>query len=87
MGDIIIGFLIGVLCGSVPLLFGLLTKHKILGIIGISASALSGILFAILEKSPFTAIGIALVFSIFNFASHKKKNQNHNDEDEHNDFD
>ena len=80
----LIGFAIGTLCGVVPLIFGLYTKHKILGVVGISVTALSGVLFVLFEKSPFTAIGVAAVFSIFNFASHKKKNQPE-EEDEHSD--
>jgi len=82
----LVGFLIGALCGAIPLLLGLLTNHKVLGIVGISVSALSGIVFVLLDKSAFIAIGIAAVFAIFTFASHKKKNQIH-DDDEHHDFD
>ncbi len=84
--DFVIGFLIGVLCGAVPLLFGIFTKHKIIGIVGISVTALSGLLFALLDKSPFTSIGIAAVFAIFIFARNKKKNQEHYD-DEHQELD
>ena len=71
--DYLIGFLIAALCGVIPLFFGLITKHKVLGIVGMSVTALSGLLFVLLEKSAFTAIGIAAVFAIFTFASHKKK--------------
>jgi hypothetical protein len=37
--------------------------------------------FALLGKSPFTAIGIALVFIIAIFANHKRKNMRENDSD------
>ncbi len=85
--DHFVGFLIGTLCGAVPLIFGLLTKHKAIGFVGIAVSALSGVIFVLLEKSPFTAIGIAAVFAIFIFASNKKKNQKHDTDDEDQEFD
>lgn len=81
--DILIGFFIGAMCGVVPLAFGLLTKHKLLAFIGLAASAVSGIIFSLLEKSPFTAIGVALVFAIAIFA----KNKHNNSDDEHDDHD
>ena len=81
--DYLIGFLIAALCGVIPLFFGLITKQKVLGIVGISVTALSGLLFVLLEKSAFTAIGVAAVFAIFAFASYKKKSQpSHNEEEE-----
>ncbi len=80
--DILLGFFVGALCGIVPLLFGLLTKHRILGIVGIASSAISGIIFALFEKSPFTAIGVATVFAIAIFAKNKNKNTPH-DHDDH----
>ena len=80
--EYLLGFFVGALCGFVPLLFGLLTKHSILGIIGIVSSAVSGVIFALLEKSPFTAIGVAIVFAIAIFAKNKNKNSDH-DHDDH----
>ena len=82
MLDILLGFFVGALCGIVPLLFGLLTKHKILGIIGIASSAVSGVIFALLDKSPFTSIGVAIVFAIAIFAKNKNKNSS-DDKDDH----
>ncbi len=83
--DILIGLIIGVLCGIVPLIFGLIIKNNILGIAGLISSAISGIVFAILDKSPFTAIGISIVFIVFLFANYKKKNSHHDDY-EHEEF-
>lgn len=80
--DFLLGFFVGALCGIVPLLLGILTKHKILGIIGIVASALSGIIFALLDKSPFTAIGVAIVFAVAVFAKNKNKHS-HGGHDDH----
>jgi len=81
---IFLGFFIGALCGVVPLLFGILTKHRFLGIIGIVSSAISGIIFELFQKSPFTAIGVAFVFAIAIFAKNKNKNRpSHDDHDDH----
>ena len=77
---ILIGFFIGALCGIVPLAFGLLTKHKILAIVAIVATALSGAGFGVLEKSPFTAIGVAVIFVVVLFAKNKNKNAQHDDD-------
>lgn len=82
MGDYLIGLLIGILCGAIPLLFGIFTSHKLLGIIGASVSVIAGPIFVLLEKSPFTAIGVAAIFTIFNFATHRNKNKPHHDDDE-----
>lgn len=78
---ILIGFFVGLLCGILPLVFGVVLKNMLMGAIGIVSSALSGMVFAFLGKSPFTAIGIALVFIIAIFANHKRKNMRENDSD------
>ncbi len=82
MGKILIGFFVGVMCGLIPLIFGLLTKSPIFGIIGIVSSALTGVLFSILGKSPFYAIGIALIFAVVLFAKNKnrKKHDDHHED-------
>lgn len=77
---ILVGFFVGALCGAVPLAFGLLTKHKILAIVSIAVTALAGAGFGIIEKSPFTAIGVAIIFIIVILAKNKNKN-NHTEED------
>ena len=79
-GDVLVGFFIGALCGIIPLAFGLLTKHKILGIIAIIVTALSGVGFDLLEKSPFTAMGVAIIFLVFLFAKNKNKNTKHEED-------
>lgn len=78
--DILVGFFVGALCGVIPLVFGLLTKHKILAIVSIAVTALTGVGFGILEKSPFTAIGVAIIFIVVILAKNKNKN-NHTEED------
>ncbi len=78
---ILVGFFVGLLCGIIPLVFGILIKSYLIGIIGAASTALSGILFSILEKSPFTAMGIAIVFVVVLFAKNKRKN-NHNHQDD-----
>lgn len=80
--DILLGFFVGALCGVVPLFFGILTKHNILGIAGIISSAVSGVIFVLIDKSPFTAIGISIVYAIIIFAKNKNKDSSH-DHDDH----
>ena len=80
--DYLVGLLIGVLCGAIPFIFGWFAKHKILGFIGGAAAVLSGPLFVLIGKSPFTAIGIAAIFSIFIFAKLRSINKNHNEDDD-----
>ncbi len=79
---IVLGFFVGVLCAMVPLIFGLLTKHKMLAIVGAVVTALSGVLFSALDKPPFTAIGIAVLFVVIIFGSIKKKNHKENDDED-----
>ena len=77
---IIVGFFVGLLCGVVPLIYGLLTKSRALAIGGISASALAGILFNVLDKSPFSSIVVAVLFVIIIIASNKRKNKHTQDD-------
>ncbi len=80
---ILLGLFVGVLCGMVPLVFGLLTKHKMLAIAGVAVTSLSGVLFSALNKSPFTAIGIGVLFAVIIFGSIKRKSRDEeNDEDD-----
>jgi len=78
---ILVGFFVGALCGVIPLAFGLLTKHKILAFVSIAVTALSGVGFGIIEKSPFTAMGVAVIFVVILFA--KNKNNHNNNEEDH----
>ncbi len=77
---IIIGFFVGVLCGIVPLCFGFIKKSKVLGIIGIVASAGAGALFNSLDKSPFSALVVAILF-IFIIIANNKRRSGHSSED------
>lgn len=71
-GKIILGFFVGALCGLIPLIYGLLTKHLFSAIGGIFASAFTGALFSCLDKSPFTAMVTAALFILINIASRKR---------------
>lgn len=82
--DYFVGFFVGLLCGVIPLTVGLLTKHKILGIVGMAVTVVSSFIFVLLDKPPFTAIGVALVFLIVIFTKNKNKNKDsHLEEDDH----
>lgn len=81
-----LGFFVGILCGIIPIVFGLLTKHTVTGIIGACATALSGVVFVLFDKSPFTSIGIALVFLIVIFTKNKNKNKDHHDDQDDHDI-
>ncbi len=77
---IVIGFFVGVLCGIVPLCFGFLKKSKLLGIIGIFASAGAGALFNALDKSPFSALVVAVLFILIIIASNKRRSKHTSDD-------
>ncbi len=74
-GKIIIGFFIGLLCGVVPLLYGLLNGNKLYAFIGMAASAVTGVLFSVFEKSPFSAIVVAVLVVLVMIAQKKRKQQ------------
>ena len=78
-GKILLGFFVGLLCGLIPLIYGFLTNHRISGIVGIIATILAGVLFSLLDKSPFTALVVAILFILFNIAN-KKRSSHSNDE-------
>ncbi len=77
---IVIGFFVGVLCGIVPLCFGFLKKSKLLGITGIVASAGAGALFNALDKSPFSALVVAVLFIFIIIASNKRRSKHTSDD-------
>ena len=82
--DYVVGFFVGLLCGLVPLAIGLLTKHKVLAISGVAVTVVSSLIFVLLDKSPFTAIGVALVFVIVIFTKNKNKNRDDSlEQDDH----
>lgn len=80
-GKILLGFFVGLMCGLVPLIYGFLTNRRISGIVGLVAAALTGVLFSILDKSPFTAMVVSVIFILFSIAN-KKKDSESNDEDD-----
>ena len=79
---IMVGFFVGLLCGVIPLVLGFLTKHKIIGLVGIAVTVGFGILFSTLEKSPFTAVGVAILFAIIIFLSNRNKHRLHEDDED-----
>lgn len=82
--DVFIGIFVGALCGVIPLVYGLLTRHKILAIVAVFTTVISGVVFVLLNKPPFTAIGIAIIFLVFIFA--KNKNKHAVDEENHEEY-
>ena len=80
-GKLLLGFFVGFLCGLVPLVYGVISKHKVVAFIGLAVSSITGALFSLIEKSPFTAMIMSIIFVIFIFSMNKKKTE-HQDDDE-----
>lgn len=79
---ILLGLFIGLLCGLIPLLYGILTNHKITSLIAFVGTAAMGVLFSYLEKSPFSSIVVALLFILISVAEKKKHSKDdHIDEE------
>ncbi|MBE6706990.1 MAG: hypothetical protein E7577_05040 [Ruminococcaceae bacterium] len=87
--NVFVGLFIGLLCGLIPLIYGILRKATIWAIIGIALTAVSGVIFSIFDKSPFNAIVISVLFILFIVAEQKRKSKHdeHDEHDEHNEFD
>lgn len=83
-GKILLGFFVGLLCGLVPLIYGILTNNRTIGIVGTVVTALSGILFSLLDKSPFTAMVVSVLFVLIIIAN--KKRQSHSTDDDESDM-
>ena len=82
VGRILLGLFIGLLCGLIPLIYGILTSHKTTSIIAFFVTALMGVLFSYLEKSPFSAVVVALLFILISVAEKKKHSKDdHLDEE------
>ena len=81
LGKILLGFFVGFLCGLVPLVYGLISKDKIMSVVGLAASAATGIFFSLIDKSPFTAMIMAIIFVIVIFAQNKHSSEE-SEEDE-----
>ena len=82
--DVFIGIFIGALCGVIPFVYGWLTHHKALAIVAVVATVISGVIFVLLNKPPFTAIGVAIIFLVFIFA--KNKNNHSENEENHEEY-
>ena len=79
---ILVGLFIGLLCGLVPLIYGLLTKHKLSSIISFVLTALMGVVFAYIEESPFSAIVVSMLFILISVAEKKKHSKSNHSDDE-----
>ena len=79
---IIVGFFVGLLCGVIPLIYGLLSKNRPLAFGGICAASVAGVLFNVLDKSPFSAVVVAVLFVIIIIASNKRREKMKRDEDD-----
>ena len=82
-GRILLGFFVGFLCGLVPLIYGIISKHKIVSFIGLVVSSATGALFSLANKSPFTSMIMALIFVIFIYSMNKKDFKHNDEEEEH----
>ena len=86
----LIGLFVGLLCGLAPLIFGILKKTTIWAIIGIAATAVSGVVFSLFGKSPFNSIVIGVLFILFIVAEQKRRSkraESHEEHEEHGDLD
>ncbi len=84
--DILIGLFAGLLCGLIPLVYGILRKSTLWAIIGMSATAAGGVLFSIFGKSPFNAIVIGVLFILFIVAEQNRKSKHEDEHEEHDDY-
>ncbi len=82
--DVFLGIFIGALCGVIPFVYGLISHHNALAIVAIVATIISGVIFVIFDKPPFTAIGVAIIFLVFLFA--KNKNKHYKDNEDHEEY-
>ena len=84
---LILGFFVGILCGLIPFIYGFIKTNRKLAIIAIVSTALSGMLFSLLEKSPFSAFVVAILFVVIIIASNKHRaRHNHDEEEDENDI-
>lgn len=85
--NILIGLFAGLLCGLIPLIYGILKKATLWAIIGMSITAVGGLVFSLFGKSPFSAIVIGVLFILFIIAEQKRKSKHEEDHEEHDDYD
>lgn len=85
--NILIGLLAGLLCGLVPLIYGILQKATLWAVVGITITTIGGVIFSLFGKSPFSAIVIAVLFILFIVAEQKHKSKHAENREEHDDYD
>ena len=91
LGKLALGFFVGLLCGIIPLVYCIIKKMKLFSIVGISATVISGIIFSALDKSPFSAIVVAILFVLVIVVKNKQAeketdNKNISDDDDDGDY-
>ncbi len=67
------GFMVGLLCGLIPLVLGFLVNRTFIGLLGTLCSAIGAALYANMGKSPWTSLAIAVLFVLFIVLSARKK--------------
>lgn len=82
LGKILLGFFVGVLCGLIPLIYGFLSSHKIIAVIGLASSIVTGSIFSLAGKSPFIAMIMSTIFVIFLYATNKRAEEHNLDDEE-----
>ncbi len=85
--NILIGLFAGLLCGLIPLIYGILRKATLWAIIGLSITVAGGVLFSVFGKSPFNAIVIGVLFILFIVAEQKRKSKHEEEHEEHDEYD
>ncbi|MBQ7829465.1 MAG: hypothetical protein IJ345_04275 [Clostridia bacterium] len=80
--SLLVGIFVGLLCGLIPLGFGILKKDYLWAAIGMVLTVITGVVFALLNKSPFTSAITAILFLLFIFATQKRKEKHSEDHDE-----
>lgn len=80
--SLIVGIFVGLLCGLIPLGFGILKKDYLWAAIGMALTVTTGIVFSLLNKSPFTSAITAILFLLFIFATQKRKEKTSDEHDE-----
>ena len=81
-GKLLLGFFVGFLCGLTPLVYGIILRHKLIAFVGLAASAITGSIFSVIDKSPFTSMIMASIFVIFIYATNKRMSEQQQNDDE-----
>jgi hypothetical protein len=59
---LVAGFVAGVLCGLVPLIYGLIRARRELALLGLGASALAGLVLGLILAIPVAGIFVFLIY-------------------------